>query len=161
MSISRSDPWSEVASLREAMDTLLRESFVQPRRGGTIGAFGIPLDLRETDNAYVIQAELPGVQPENVHLQVQDDTLQLSGEVKQEQQEQGQQWVLRERRYGHFQRTMTLPMPVQSDQANAEFENGILTVTLPKAPEARGKSIPIRGGERSQPIEAQSKTQQQ
>lgn len=161
MSVRRWDPWSDVISLREAMDTLLHESFGQPQRGGTIGVFGLPLDLRETDNAYVIRAELPGVQPENVQVQVQDNTLQISGEVKQEQQEEGQgQWVLRERRYGRFQRTLTLPRPVQSNQANAEFENGILTVTLPKAEEARAKSIPIRSGQGGQQIEAQSKTQQ-
>jgi HSP20 family protein len=93
-------------------------------------------------------------------LQVQNNMLQISGEVKQEQQEQGHQWVLRERRYGRFQRTLTLPRPVESDQANAEFEHGILTVTLPKAQEARAKSIPIRSGQGSQQIEAQAKTQQ-
>lgn len=162
MSVRRWDPWSDVVSLQEAMDTLLRESFVQPQRGGTIGVFGLPIDLRETDNEYVIRAELPGVQPENVQLQVQDNTLQISGEVKQEQQEEGRgQWVLRERRYGRFQRTLTLPTPVQSNQANAEFENGILTVTLPKAEAARAKSIPIRSAQRGQQLEAQSKTPQQ
>ncbi len=162
MSVRRWDPWSDVVSLRKAMDNLLRESFVQPQRGGTIGAFSVPLDIRETGNEYVIQAELPGVQPEDVHLQVKDNTLQISGEVKHEQQEQGQgQWVLSERRYGRFQRTLTLPMPVQADQADAEFENGILIVTLPKAQAARAKSIPIRGGQGGQQIEAQSKTQQQ
>jgi HSP20 family protein len=162
MSVRRWDPWSDVVSLREAMDNLLRESFVQPQRRGTTRAFSVALDIRETGNEYVIQAELSGVQPEDVHLQVKDNTLQISGEVKQEQQEQGQgQWVLRERRYGRFQRTLTLPMPVQSDQANAEFENGILIVTLPKAQEARAKSIPIRGGQGGQQIEAQAKTQQQ
>ena len=57
MSVRRWDPWSDVISLREAMDTLLHESFGQPQRGGTIGVFGLPLDLRETDNAYVIRAE--------------------------------------------------------------------------------------------------------
>jgi HSP20 family protein len=92
---------------------------------------------------------------------VKDNTLQISGEVKHEQQEQGQgQWLRRERWYGRFQRTLTLPRPVESDQANAEFENGILTVTLPKAQEARAKSIPIRDGRAAQPIEAQAKSQQ-
>ena len=161
MSISRWDPWGDIASFRDAMDTLLRESVTQPQRGDIVGAFGVPLDVRETDNEYVIQAELPGVQPENVHLQVQNNTLQISGEVKHEQQEQGQgQWLRRERRHGRFQRTLTLPRPVESDRANAEFEHGILTVTLPKAQEARAKSIPIRSGQGSQQIEAQAKTQQ-
>jgi HSP20 family protein len=161
MSISRWDPWSDIASFRDAMDTLLCESFVMPQRGGTVGAFGVPLDVRETDNEYVIQAELPGIRLEDVHLQVKDNTLQISGEVKHEQQEQGQgQWLRRERQYGRFQRTLTLPRPVESDQANAEFEHGILTVTLPKAQEARAKSIPIRSGQGSQQIEAQAKTQQ-
>ena len=159
MSISRWDPWGDIASFRDAMDTLLRESVAQPQRGVT-GALSFPLDIHETDNEYVIQAELPGIRTENVHLQVQNNMLQISGEVKQEQQEQGHQWVLRERRYGRFQRTLTLPRPVESDQANAEFEHGILTVTLPKAQEARAKSIPIRSGQGSQQIEAQAKTQQ-
>lgn len=162
MSVTRWDPLNEVVSLREAMDNLLRESFVRPLAGAATGALSVALDVRETDNEYIIQAVLPGIQPQDVQLQVKGDTLQISGETKPEQEgaQQGQ-WLLRERRYGRFQRTVTLPTSVQSDQAQATYENGILRITLPKTQQARATSIPISAGQDGQPIEAQSSTQRQ
>ncbi|HEU5422383.1 MAG TPA: Hsp20/alpha crystallin family protein [Nitrolancea sp.] len=188
MSISRWNPWGDMMSLRDAMDELLRESFVLPRPGTASGGFGVALDVRETNDDYVVKAVLPGVKPNEVHVQVKGDTLTISGETKEEEeqgpgqqqpgqqgqsQSQGQtqqtqsqqtqahgqqgqqpgqqaqrgQWLVRERRFGRFQRTVTLPTPVQADQAKANFEHGVLTITLPKSQEARARSIPIQAGQ--------------
>lgn len=160
MSTVRWDPFAEVVSLRDAMDSLLRESFVRPLASAVGGAAGVPLDVRETNDAFIVEASLPGVRPDQVQLQVKGDQLQISGDVSEEHEETRQgQWLMRERRQGHFQRSLTLPTPVQSDQARASFEHGVLRVTLPKAPQARATSIPIQAGQGSQALAAQTETE--
>jgi HSP20 family protein len=178
MSISQWNPWNDVMSLRDAMDEMMRESFVRPRMGGAMG-LAIPIDVYETSNDYIVYATMPGVDPQDVHIQVQANTVRITGDMKEEHepgsqttqqqtqqqgQQQGQQqarqghWLLRERRTGHFVRTITLPMNVEAGEAQAEFKNGMLIVRLPKAAEARARAIPIRAAGGSQPIEAQSRT---
>ncbi|RIK45297.1 MAG: heat-shock protein Hsp20 [Chloroflexi bacterium] len=145
MSIQRWDPWRDIVSLREAMNSLLEESFVRPRAGG-VTTVGMPLDLRENDNAYVVETVLPGARPEDVDISVLGDSLRISAEVRDEGERSGEKWLVRERRYGRFERTITLPTHVKADQATADFRDGILTVTLPKADAARPRSIPVRAG---------------
>ena len=155
MSISRWDPWGDIVSLREAMNNLLEESFVRPRQGaaGTGAAAGLALDLRETADAFVVTASVPGVDAADVNIPVLGDTLRITGERREDREQQGQEgrWILRERRFGAFERTISLPTSVKSDQATADFKDGVLTVTLPKAEEARPRSIPVRGRQGSQP----------
>ncbi len=155
MSVGRWDPFGELVSLREAMNNLLEESFVQPRSaGGTAGgAAGAPanlaLDIHETSEAFVVTASVPGARPEDVDITVLGDALRISGQQRDERQEQGQghRWILRERRFGAFERLVRLPTTVQSGAATAEFKDGVLTVTLPKAEEAKPRSIPIRANQ--------------
>src|SRR5690606_6295156 len=152
MSIIPRDPWGEMLTLREAMDELLRESFVRPRtliERATGGSLGMPIDVRDTEDSYTIKATLPGAKPEDIHLQIKGDVLTTSAETKEETEEKEGQWLVRERRHGRMERTISLPAQVQADKADATFEHGVLTIMLPKAEEARGRSIPVRSGERS------------
>lgn len=142
MSTSRWDPWSELLPLREMMDQLFRESMIRPRPAGMVSGIGVPVDIAETDEAYVVMAVIPGARPEDVQIQVSGDTLQLSGEVKEPELEGT--WLVRERRYGSFRRVLTMPGPVRADDAEAEFVNGVLVVRLPKATVSRSRQIPIR-----------------
>ncbi len=151
MSISRWDPFGELVSLREAMNNLLEESFVRPRSGGGGGGgapapAGLALDIHETPEAFVVTASVPGARPEDVDITVLGDALRISGQQRDERQEQGQgnRWILRERRFGAFERLVRLPTTVQSGAAQAEFKDGVLTITLPKAEEAKPRSIPVR-----------------
>ena len=148
MSISRWDPLGELVSLREAMNNLLEESFVRPRQGGTPGqAAGLAVDVRETPDAFVVTASVPGVSPEEVDITVLGDVLRIRGERRDDRQEEGQngRWLIRERRFGAFERVVSLPTGVKSDAATADFKDGVLTITLPKAEEAKPRSIPVRG----------------
>jgi HSP20 family protein len=142
MSITRWDPWTEAMSLREAMDSLLQESVVRPRGPGRMG---LALDVEERGDAFVITAPIPGMKPENVDISVQGDLLQIRAERQEERREEGEgrRWVLREQRYGTFERMLTLPSAVKADQAQAEFQDGLLTITLPKAEEAKTRRIPV------------------
>ena len=154
MSISRWDPWGDIVSLREAMNNLLEESFVRPRPGAAGGgvAAGLAIDLRENADAFVITASVPGVAPDDVDITVLGDTLRISGERREDREQQGEEgrWIVRERRFGAFERTISLPTTVKADRAAAEFKDGVLTITLPKADEAKPRTIPVRAGQSGQ-----------
>lgn len=159
MSIQRWDPWRDIVSLREAMNSLLEESFVRPRAGG-MPSGGVALDLREREDAYVVETVLPGVKPEQVEISVLGDTLRISAEASDTGEQSGEKWLIRERRYGRFERALTLPMQVKADEATADFQDGILTITLPKAEVARPRAIQVRATQGSDtqtaPIEVES-----
>jgi HSP20 family protein len=152
MTIERWDPFGEMLSLRDAMNRLLEESFVWPSRATTQlpSRMGPPIDLRETEDQYVLEAALPGVKPEDIDVSVQGNQVRIQAELKQDEEKKGERYHYRERRYGQFQRTITLPNNVKSDQVTSEFRNGLLTLTLPKAEEARPRRIQITGGEQPQ-----------
>jgi HSP20 family protein len=157
MSSSRWDPWNEFVSLRDAMNNLLEESFVSRPRGENTpqtpqstaaGTSGLALDIRETGDAFEVIASVPGVSPEDVDITVIGDRLRINGERKDdsEQRDPEGRWILRERRFGSFERSVSLPAAVKAEAASAEFRDGVLTITLPKADEARPRSIPVKGG---------------
>jgi len=142
--IVRREPFSELMSLREAMDRLVEESIVRPR--AVLAPFfteGIAVDMYETDDDVVVKATIPGVKPEDLHVSVSGDILTIRGEVKQEEQVEKENYIRRERRYGSFCRQLPLPTNVNVDKARAEFENGVLNLALPKAEEARPRTIKI------------------
>jgi HSP20 family protein len=148
MSLTRWDPLREILTLREAMTSLLEESMMRPRAGLMAMTGSVPIDVREMPDAYVVTVPLPGVSSEDVEISVLGNSVRITGEFKDREPEesQGSRWLVRERRFGRFERAVTLPAPVSADQASADFTDGILTVRLPRAEESRPKSIPVRGG---------------
>ncbi len=146
MAIQLWDPFREAISLRDAMNTLLQESFIRPASPlFQDGSAVLPLDVSETGDAFVIKATVPGLKPEDVQINVHGDTLAIRGESRSEEEKDGERWHLRERRYGAFQRSLTLGTPVEADKAEASYEHGVLTLTLPKAEEAKPRQIKIGG----------------
>jgi HSP20 family protein len=147
MSIERWDPFRDVISLREALNSLVAESFVRP--GGppsTGGAATLPLDVAETEGEFIIKASLPGIKPEDVQITVHGDTLTIRGESKAEEEKKGTHWHVRERRVNSFARSLSLGTPIHADAASAHFDNGVLTLTLPKTAEAKPKQIKVASG---------------
>lgn len=142
----RWDPFREMVSLREAMDRLFEESFVRPFgplfRAEGVGTLAI--DMYETDNDVVVKASVPGVKAKDLDITVTGNTLTIKGEVKEEAEEKKGGYHYRERRYGAFQRSVTLPVDVEADKAEATFEDGVLTLRLPKVEEAKPKQITIK-----------------
>lgn len=142
----RMDPAREMMSLREAMDRLFEESFLRPgfMNGGTDSPVGmLPIDVYETDNAVVVKAAVPGVKPEDIDITLTGDLLTIKGEFKSEQKEEKRNYLRQERRFGSFSRQVTLPVGVKADQCQANFENGLLTLELPKAEAAKAKNIKV------------------
>src|SRR4051812_7547127 len=151
MAIERWEPYREVISLRDAMNSLLQQSFVRPGSlSAPDGHDTPPLDVSETEDEFVVKAALPGIKPEDVQITVQGDTLTIRGECKAEEEKKGEHWHLRERRFGAFQRSVALATPVNSDQAQAHYEHGVLTLTLPKSEAAKPRQIKIGGATQSQ-----------
>jgi HSP20 family protein len=135
----------EIVSLREAMDRLFEESVLSPTGDAGARGFMAPaVDISETNDEIVVTATVPGINPDDLHISVTGDVLEMRGEVKQESERKEATWHLRERRSGSFARSIMLPTPVVADEAQAEFENGVLTLTLPKAQDARRKTIKVR-----------------
>jgi len=142
----RWDPFRDMVSLRDAMDRLFEESIVRPR-GWTAPAEGVTplaLDVFESGDDVTVRASIPGVKPEDIDISVTGDVLTIKGETEEEKEEKDGDYHLRERRYGVFQRAVSLPTLVQADKASAEFENGVLKLTLPKVEEVKPKSIKIK-----------------
>ena len=144
MSIQRWEPFSELMSLRDAMDRLFEESFIRPGRllGAPTGM--VPVDIYRENSNLVVKAPLPGVKPEDIDVTVVGETLTIRGETKEEKEVKEENVIRRERRFGAFSRTVDLPAPVDANKAKATFENGVLTLTLPVAEEAKPKEIKVQ-----------------
>jgi len=143
--LTRWEPAREMMTLREAMDRLFDDAFTRPlsvRDGWTMASPAI--DMYQTDNEVVVKASIPSLKAEDVQINVSGDVLTLKGEVKQEEERQDKAWHIREHRFGSFERSIALPTDVKSDKAEAIFENGILTITLPKADEVKPRTINIK-----------------
>jgi HSP20 family protein len=144
----RWEPFRDLISLREAMDRLVEDSYVRPSPGWPVvaGPGTLAVDVYETDDDVVVKTAIPGVKPEDIDISLTGDTLTIKGETKFEEEAKEENYIRREMRYGSFGRTVTVPVPVVADKANAEFEDGVLTLTLPKAEEVKPKTIKIKGG---------------
>jgi HSP20 family protein len=142
----RWEPFRELISLREAMDRLFEESFIHPRAGWLApwGAETLAVDMYETDQDVVIKTSVPGVKPEDIDITITGDTLTIKGETKAEEKVERANYIRRERRYGAFSRSLTLPTTIVAEKAKAEFENGVLTLTLPKSEEVKPKTIKVK-----------------
>ncbi|HLF28137.1 MAG TPA: Hsp20/alpha crystallin family protein [Anaerolineae bacterium] len=143
--IVRWDPVRDMVSLRDAMNHLFEESFVRPAGWPLLGETAtLAVDVMETKDDVIVKAAVPGIKPEDIDISLTGDRLTLQGEFKSEQKSENANYLRQERRYGAFERTLTLPTQVVADKAKAEFENGLLTLTLPKAEEVKPKSIKVK-----------------
>jgi HSP20 family protein len=131
-------------TLREAMDRLFDDAFTRPLSVFRDGWSAPAIDMYLTDDEVVVKAALPGLKPDQVQINITGETLHIKGEVKQEEEKKERNWHIREQRWGNFERSIMLPTDVVADKAKAEFENGILTITLPKAEEVKPKVISVK-----------------
>ena len=133
----------EQMTVRDLMDRLFDEYMSDdliPSTSNIVPA----MDIYQTDNEVVVKATMPGVKAEDLHISITGDTLTLQGEIKEEKEVKEANYHMRERRSGSFSRSITLPVRVQVDNAKADFADGVLTLTLPKAEEVRPKTITIK-----------------
>jgi len=130
-------------TLREAMDRLFDDAFTRPL--GLSGVSAMPaIDLYQTTDEVVVKASLPGLKADDVQITVTDDVLTLRGEFKQESERKDATYHIREQHSGVFERSVMLPTDVQTEKAKADFQDGILTITLPKAEAVKPKTITVK-----------------
>jgi len=143
--VRRPSAFGELVSLRQAMDRLFEDSFVRPNRWVT-GANGdgpLPLDVHVTGDELVVQAQLAGVKPEDLNVTVENGTLTISGETRADERTEEPNYLLREIRRGSVTRTISLPDGLEPDKAEANFDNGVLTLRIPRAEQVKPRSIRI------------------
>jgi HSP20 family protein len=106
-------------------------------------AFGLAIDVDESDDGYTVRANLPGVNLDDINVHIHDDVLSISAEVNAETQDDNTRALVRERRNGKFTRSLRFPAPVSGDAISASFNNGVLNISVPKAEEAKPRHIPV------------------
>jgi HSP20 family protein len=141
--VTRWDPFREAVTLREAMDRLFEDTWVPSRHrpGESERGYRLPLDAYVTPDEIVIVANMPGVKPEDVEITLEGDTLTIKGERPAPME--NVDYVLQERPYGLFQRTLNINIPVDSGKAEAKYENGLLILTVPKAEASKPRTIQV------------------
>jgi HSP20 family protein len=144
MTTDRWDPFREMVTFREAMDRWLQQSI-----SGTgqllsnIRPESIAIDAIERDDAFEVRAAVPGVRPEDVEVTVQGERVTIRAEVRPTADSEADNWLMREHRFGLLQRSITLPMQVSSENAEARIENGVLSLRLPKTQSVEARRINV------------------
>lgn len=146
--IVRWDPFREMISVRNQMDQLVGGLYREPagQQGNGDGRhIRLALDVTEDDSSYSVRASLPGIDPADLDISFSENTLTIQGQTQGESVDENAKWHLRERSFGKFVRSITMPAAINADDIGADFEDGILTLTLPKAEEIKPRIIAIRG----------------
>jgi HSP20 family protein len=139
------DPFVELNAYRDALRQLVESGWFMPRDllPSAMASVVIPIDMLDTGPELVVQTNLPGVKPEEVSVTVVGNTLTIKGMSQQQEEFQGASYLRRERRTTSFTRSVSLPVAVEAEQGEAKFQNGVLTLTLPKAEAVRPKNIKV------------------
>ena len=136
-------PWTG-AGLKREMDKMFERFFESPWELPALGDFTPVLDLSEGKDAITVKAELPGVEPNEIAVTLEGDVLTIKGEKEEKKEEKDERRHREERSWGSFMRSVRLPAPVDGSKVAATFKNGVVTITLPKAPGAKGTTIPVK-----------------
>jgi HSP20 family protein len=137
----------EPTSLRQAMDSLFEDAFVRPARFWPMARIEEPaVDMYQTEKEVVVKASMPGIKAEDVDISVTGDMLTISGETCEEKEVNEENYFRREMRCGSFNRSLQIPVPVKVEKAEAEFEDGVLTLTMPKVEEVKPKRVEVKSG---------------
>jgi HSP20 family protein len=142
--VRRPSPFSELMTLRQAMDRLFDDTVFRPVNGYGTDVSRLPLDVRSTPDALLVEAELPGMAPGDVEITVENGTLTIRAEDRVERSSEDGDWLVREISHGTVMRTVTLPTGLEADKAEATFEHGVLRLRIPKAEQVKPRQIQIR-----------------
>ena len=146
MTIVRWEPFREISSLQSEMNRLFNAAFDTPAAGGS-RRWAPPMDLLETDEQFVLRADLPGMGESDVNIELEDNVLTVSGERQAEHEEKGEGFHRVERAFGSFSRSLTLPKGVDPEGVAAAFDRGVLEVRIPKPEQRKPRKIAISAGD--------------
>jgi HSP20 family protein len=145
MAIIRWDPFRDLVSLREKMNRLFEDAVTArgEERDMIASTWAPSVDIYETENAIIMNAEVPGIDEKDIEIKIEDNTLTIKGERKFEKETKEENYHRIERSYGSFYRSFTIPRHVDQDKINAEHDNGVLRITMPKTPESKPKTVKV------------------
>lgn len=149
MNLTKWDPFHELEDMSQRLNRIFGRSLAQRDQGSEtfkVADWSPAVDVSETDQEYLIKAEIPEVKKEDVKVTVQDGMLTISGERRQEKEEKGKRYHRIERSYGSFMRSFDLPDNVDEASVKAEFKDGLLSLRLPKTEKAKPKAIEVKLG---------------
>ncbi len=145
--LTRWEPFREFATLQDRMNRLFRESFSEGRDESlTTSTFAPAVDVYEDEHKVTLKVEVPGIEEKDIDVRIENNTLTVHGERKIEKEEKEENYRRVERQYGAFTRTFTLPSTVDSEKVAADYDKGVLKITLPKKAEAKPKQIKVNVG---------------
>ena len=144
--LTRWDPFQEMLNLRRTVDRLF-DNASSDHDWAQNPMWGLAVDLVENKDDFIVKASIPGINPDDLDISYADDTLTIKGEIKSENEVKENQYHLRERRYGSFARSLTLPTRIKGDAIEASYRDGVVTLRLPKADEVKPKRIAIKVGD--------------
>ncbi len=144
MALIRWEPFREIDTLQREMNRLLEGWGSIPTGTGIASAFIPAAELQETPEALSLKVEVPGMEPEDLDIQVTAESVSIKGERKSETKTEENGGVRTEFRYGKFQRVIPLPVRIQNEKVEAEYKNGVLTLTLPKAEAEQHKIVKVK-----------------
>jgi HSP20 family protein len=161
MALVRWEPVRELTSIQNEMNRLFNTFFDTPTpgNGGALRRWVPAMDLVETDEHFVLKADLPGLAERDINLEVEDNVLTISGERKAEHEDKREGYVRVERAYGSFRRSLTLPEGIDPESVEASFDNGVLEVRIPKPEERKPRRVAIQVGEQPAAIEGTEPTE--
>jgi HSP20 family protein len=145
--ITRWNPLREMANMQSMMDRLFDEAWRPFPFGEDVSSFGrtLAMDIYEDGDNFVVVTELPGVRSDEINVRIDGDFLIVEGEIPQPSyEEDGKNVIIQERPYGHFSRRVRLPQAINRDAVQADYEDGLLRLTLPRAEEVKPRQIPIK-----------------
>ncbi len=140
--VTRWNPFREIAEMQRQLDRAFDDAWSQNDR--RLAANQMPLDVAETESDYRVIANLPGLTVDDINVNFHDGVLTISGDVQDTRNEDGNNILVRERAFGKFSRRISLPMPVDVDAIGASYDNGVLTLTLPKADSVKPRQIEVK-----------------
>jgi HSP20 family protein len=145
--ITRWSPLREMSAMQRLMDRMFEDwrPYVNEENGGSTER-ALALDVHEDEKTYTVTTEMPGVQPDHIQVRHEGDYLVIEGTISEDTEHQDKKALVKERRYGHYSRRLRLPQNINFDAAEAQYENGVLRLTLPKTEAPQPKLIPIKTG---------------
>lgn len=148
--IVRWNPMREAADLFNEFDRMFESPVYRTRWGmpmrtnDVVGSWSLALDVAEKGDVFTVKASLPGIDPADLNVTLEDNVLTVQGEVKEDETIAEETYHIRERRFGSFSRSLRFPVPVNANAIDAAYENGVLTLTVPKAEEVKPKRIEVK-----------------
>src|ERR687895_2037170 len=150
MVLRRWEPFRELRQMQENMDRMWRNFGSGGGEAGNVENWAIPLDVVQQGDNTIVKAGVPGVNPEDIDVSIENDVLIIRGQTKEEHERQEGNYLMRERRSGSFYRALRLPDTLDSDQAQSHYEHGVLSITFPRMESKRARRLQITSGQGSQ-----------